>query len=273
MSKNSLRPSTAIAERASLDTASGVRCSLANGYASAPSQSFDVNGHWSKENLARVAPEHRGSSNRKFRDRVKNKSFYEKRREASLCSYGTCSELPQEGHSQCPMHLQRMRDSERVRRKVRIANGLCIRCGELPKFWGLKCVLCRQTVAMDPLPAGARKALRLYRMEEARKLKRNIEDDTRAAVIDLLSKGTVSGKCADALRLYAGVDTHEWRTYEEVGNVMRLTKERVRQLLLPPKIILSAQLSGRVPWATSKPSNPNQYDESIAKIVVIGNVW
>lgn len=196
-----------------------------------------------------------GSQNRKLRDRLKSKSFYVKRREAGLCTYGACPELPKEGHSQCPMHLQLMRNSEKERRNKRIAKGLCTRCGELPRFWGLKCVLCRQIVAGDPLPAGARKALRQYRMEQAKQLQRSVEDDTRAAVIDLLSKGTVSGKHAEALRLYAGVKTHEWRTYEEVGKIMRLTKERVRQLLVPSKVMLSEQLSGRVPWATSKPSN------------------
>lgn len=217
------------------------------------SQSFGVSDSFSKTILAKVALDGR-SQNRKHRD-LPRKAFYVKRREAGLCTYGACPELPQQGHTQCPMHLQWMRNSEKKRRNTRIAKGLCPRCGELPRFWGLKCVLCRQSVAGDPLPAGARKALRLYRKEQAKHIQSSIEDNTRAAVIDLLSKGTVTGKYAEALRLYAGLETHEWRTYEEVGKIMRLTKERVRQLLAPSKDILSAQLSGRVPWATSKPSN------------------
>lgn len=273
-SKMSLRNSTAIDDCANLEITNTKR-RLANGNASAstpihsalkqsstrsvlvdlnpPSQSFGLNPYMAKTIVAKGPAANRCSWNRRRKDRVKTKSFYVKRREASLCTYGNCTELPQEGRSQCPMHLQRMRSSERERRNGRIAKGLCSRCGELPKFWGLNCVLCRQMVAADPLPAGARKALRLYRIEQAKQLQRSIEDDTRAAVNDLLSKGTVCGKYAEALRLYVGLDTHEWRTYEQVGKIMRLTKERVRQLLLPSKIILSVQLSGRVPWPT-KPS-------------------
>jgi hypothetical protein len=191
----------------------------------------------------------------KLRKKGKGNGFYVKRRNAGLCTYGACPELPQEGHSLCSLHLQKMRDLEKERRNLRIAKSLCTRCGELPKFWGLNCVFCRQIFAMNPLPSGARRALRLYRIKQAKQLRRSIEDDTRAAVIELLSKGTVSGKCAEALRLYAGVDTHEWRTYEEVGKIMRLTGERVRQLLLPAKTILSVLLLDRVPWSTSKISN------------------
>jgi DNA-directed RNA polymerase sigma subunit (sigma70/sigma32) len=33
------------------------------------------------------------------------------------------------------------------------------------------------------------------------------------------------------LRLYAGVDDGQWRNYAEVGRLMRISRERVRQLL------------------------------------------
>jgi len=189
---------------------------------------------------------------RKSKDCIRRKTFYEKRRTAGLCTYGTCPELPEAGHTQCPKHLRHMRDSEMERRKKRINKGLCVRCGAFPKFWGLKCVRCRQFVAADPLPAGARRALRVYRADEEKRLKRQIENDVRLAVINLLSSRAVRGKSAEALRFYAGVDTKKWRTYEQVGKLMGLTKERIRQLLVPSKLILSTQLSGRVPWHLDK---------------------
>jgi hypothetical protein len=46
----------------------------------------------------------------------------------------------------------------------------------------------------------------------------------------------------------SGFDNNRWRTDEEVGDMMNLTRERVRQLLLPSKLALSRALAGTVPW-------------------------
>lgn len=137
----------------------------------------------------------------------------------------------------------------KLRRLERINNGLCTYCGQWPQFWGLKCIFCRDLLTEDPLPTGARRALRLHRIREARHLQQEIENEARRVVKDLLATKTVTGKYATALRLYAGVDSRKWRSYAQVAKIMHLSRERVRQLLLPSKSILSFQLSGCVPWA------------------------
>jgi hypothetical protein len=138
------------------------------------------------------------------------------------------------------------RANERYEKRTNEA--LCIYCGLLPQFWGVRCVICRQLWAKHPLPFGARRALRLYREAESKREDEQVEVEARHAVRKLLAIGDVNGKHAKALRLYAGVDNGKWRTYAEVGKVMHISKERVRQLLVPPKITLALILGDRVPW-------------------------
>jgi len=107
----------------------------------------------------------------------------------------------------------------------------------------------------------AKRALRLHRKAEARRLPDQIENDARAAVLELLSSNGLRGRQAEALRLYAGIDNGKWRTYDEVGHLMNLSKERVRQLLRPAKLTLSLTLSDRVPWRPLERNGSNREDK------------
>jgi transcriptional regulator with XRE-family HTH domain len=192
---------------------------------------------------------HKRSDECRLNKAKQNKFNYRRRKVAGLCSYGHCPAKTEQGHTHCRKHLQAMSKRATKRRDERIAQGLCIYCGERPQFWGRTCIICRQLFAKDdPLPRGAKRALRLYREAAARRLHEQIEKDARTAALELLSSKGVRGKQAEALRLYAGIDTGEWRTYDEVGHLMNISKERVRQLLAPSKLTLSLTLSDRVPW-------------------------
>lgn len=101
---------------------------------------------------------------------------------------------------------------------------------------------------MDPLPLGARRALRLYREADNKRMRKQMEADARYAARKLLASGYIKSDAAKALRLYAGIDDGKWRTYSEVGKLMKITKEWVRKLLLPAKISMAVDLGNRVPW-------------------------
>jgi hypothetical protein len=90
--------------------------------------------------------------------------------------------------------------------------------------------------------------LRLYREAERLFELEQRQAHARFAIRKLLAAGEVTGDREKALRLYAGLDAGHWRTYQEVGRLMNLSKERVRQLLNPSKAILTRMLAGNVPW-------------------------
>lgn len=173
---------------------------------------------------------------------------YDKRKAAGLCGATGCARKPDSGYAHCRRHLQYMsvRNKNRYHERSRVA--LCIYCGKRPRFWGVRCVICRQRFAKHPLPFGARRALRLYREAEKRREAEQIEVEARYAVRKLLASGVINANAAKALRLYAGTDNGKWRTYSEVGQLMKISKERVRKLLLPSKVALSLTLGDRVPW-------------------------
>ena len=186
---------------------------------------------------------------------------YQNRKAVALCTYFGCSASPKAGRTLCHKHLARMSERNKKRVRARKAKGVCVYCGTRPQFWGIRCVLCRQLFAKHPLPYGARRALRLYREAEKKCEIEQRQVQARFAVRKLLATGHVNGDYAKALRLYAGLDTGVWRTYEEVGGLMHRTKERVRQLLYPSKVILSEMLGGNLPWkppSEKRPSLPNE---------------
>lgn len=190
--------------------------------------------------------------------KAKRKTFrYRKRKATGLCTHGNCPTKAEPGHTHCRKHLQAMAERASRRRDERIARGLCLYCGERPQFWGRRCIICRQLFAKDPLPSGARKALRLYREAEARSVPEQICREAQAEARNLLVSRMVNGKAALALRLYLGLDDGKWRSHGKVGELMNLSAERVRQMLAPSKRTLRARLSGRVPWRTLKDHESN----------------
>lgn len=177
-------------------------------------------------------------------------SRYEKRKAHGLCAYGNCPAAPAPGHMHCREHLRRMLQAQTVRCTVRKKNRLCIVCGVRVQFWGVRCIICRERSIKDPraLPHGARRALRLYREAERKMQIERRETEARFAVRKLLASGDINGDCGIALRLYAGLDNGRWRTGAEVAKLMHVSKERVRQLLYPPKVILTETLGASAPW-------------------------
>lgn len=97
------------------------------------------------------------------------------------------------------------------------SEGLCVYCGKLPQFWGLRCLICRQKSARSVLPAGAKHALRLYRDAERQLELDLLQAQARFRIRTLLASGVVTGNYTRAICLYAGLDTGHWRTYTEVG--------------------------------------------------------
>jgi hypothetical protein len=110
---------------------------------------------------------------------------------------------------------------------------MCADCGEQPQFWGIRCLLCWQRFkkGAKTLPSGATRALRLYRDAERKLVIELRQANARFEIRKLLATGDIAGDQEKALRLYAGVDDGQWRNYAEVGRLMRISRERVRQLL------------------------------------------
>src|SRR5438067_1583876 len=161
----------------------------------------------------------------RLRQRKERRGKYQKRRAAGRCAYGSCNEKAEAGHSQCRPHLRRMVEHARQRRIERISRGLCVACGQLPQFWGRHCVFCRKVRSSNSLPYGARRALRQYREAKELQKKQKLLEETRVAIVELLTRNQVEGRAAEALRLYAGIDTDRWRTYRQVGQLMNLSGE------------------------------------------------
>src|SRR5882724_2663279 len=155
---------------------------------------------------------------------------YRRRKASGLCTSSGCHARVELSNSRCRKHLEEMSRRNKEQYQQRMRRGLCIYCGERPPFWGVRCVICRQRFSKHPLPYGARRALRLYREAERKRQQEQVEVEARHAARKLLAGGELNGKRAKALRLYAGVDDGEWRTYKEVGMTMHISKERVRQL-------------------------------------------
>lgn len=166
---------------------------------------------------------------------------YQKRKEAGLCSYSGCPRKAKSGRTLCHTHLQRMSRDNKQRNRIRKKQGLCVSCGIRPPFWGRRCVICRQVSAKnaDVLPRGARRALRLYR-EAARKFEiEQTHVEKRFSARRLLVTENLPLLQARALTLHLGLDRQIVRSYAEVGVMMRISRERVRQLLAPSNLILA----------------------------------
>ena len=185
-----------------------------------------------------------------LRKRASSSREYQKRKASGLCVYEGCPTKPAVGRAHCPKHLTAMARNNRVRKKSRKAEGLCIQCGLGPQFWTVHCIICRQRVfrRKSPLPLGARRVLRVYREVEQKRELEQLRIQTRFAIRKLLATGRVTGNHAHALRLYAGLDHGGWRSNAQISKLMRISRERVRQLLYPSKVILTEMLEGKTPW-------------------------
>ena len=185
---------------------------------------------------------------KRARTRRSSKKQFEKRKAAGMCAYFGCPEKPKRKHVFCKDHLTAMLRRQKAAVARRKAKGLCIYCGERPQFWGVRCVICRQRFWKSALPVRAQRALRKYREAEAQLEVEQLQAQARFAVRKLLLMHDLPKIQATALRLYAGLDDGRWRTNLQVAQRMRITRERVRQLLYPSKVLLERMLGGKVPW-------------------------
>lgn len=201
----------------------------------------------------------------KLRNRKQRRTIYEDRRAAGLCGYGYCSKNPESGHAVCATHRTKMCRRAAERRKEREASGICSGCGKLPQFWGKKCILCRQLYTKDPLPAGAKRALREYRRAEAKGEQNHRDEVELHTILELIGSRRITGDAREVLRLYAGIEFGKRRTYGEVGKLMNLSRERVRQLLLPAKMALTAKVASSTLPTRSKRSKSKAGGQETAK--------
>jgi hypothetical protein len=187
-------------------------------------------------------------------------TYYQQRKATGVCAQTPCRAKAEPGRSKCQKHLRTMAAHAQKTRRNRKRDGLCVCCGKRPQFWGRKCIICRQNFTSDPLPKGARKALRLYRESEARRQLEESQYAARLAALKLIDTGEINGKRAEALRLYVGLDNGKWRTRKEISVRMKVSLERVRQLLLPAKARLASILNGKVPWGLHEAKRGNQVE-------------
>lgn len=163
---------------------------------------------------------------------------YQRRKLAGLCTATGCPRKSAVGHTHCHEHLRLMSRRQKQRYAARVRQEICISCGERPRFWGVRCVICRQKFSQGPLPLAARKALRKYREAEALLEMERMQADARFLARKLLASGEIQGLGAEALRLYTGIDGGRWRTYEEVARIMHVSKQRIGHLLSPLRGVL-----------------------------------
>ena len=189
---------------------------------------------------------------------VRQKLRYQKRKEAGLCCYGTCTSQTTADHTLCQSHLSRMSRQKLTIYEYRKNQKRCRTCGVRPQFWGMRCIICRELVTKNPLPRGARRALREYRKLESRKVQNEARERFRNAARELIAGGSLKVKEQEALRYYLGLNDNEWRTHQQVADLMNVSAERVRQLLLPSKKLLSMLVGTTTPWRSRTQINSSQ---------------
>lgn len=177
------------------------------------------------------------------RNRLASRRNYQKRKAANLCVYTGCAAKPQIDRNYCPQHLRRMSENKKKVERKRKELGLCTNCGLRPQFWSVRCVICRLQVMHDPLPIGARKALRTYRQAERQFQIDQLRSRARFVVQKLLLIEDLRRLEEKALRLLVGLDDGKWRSYAEVGQLMKVTKQRVHKLVAPYKTEISRLLN------------------------------
>lgn len=173
---------------------------------------------------------------------------YQKRRLAGLCCYGNCAQKTVNGRSCCESHLRQKAHHISTIYNRRKDQKLCRDCGMRPRYWGRRCLICRQSVSKDPLPRQARMELRKYREQQAQDDRAKTREMVRTAAREWMARTHLREREREALTLYLGLHDNEWRTYKQVAQLMRLSGERVRQLLVPSRDALGSVLGDSTPW-------------------------
>lgn len=151
-----------------------------------------------------------------------------RKKESGVCITGGCYSIAASGHTLCDVHLTRMRAAANERRHDRKTNGLCVQCGARSEFGQARCLTCSAPFRRG-LPNPVRAALTRSRKQEAQKARdtnclkarefidRNLYlvRDERARLILQMRYGYTEATC---------------KTLEEVGEELRVTRERVRQI-------------------------------------------
>lgn len=129
----------------------------------------------------------------------------------------------------CTRHLKRLLRYTEMRRSQRIKAKLCIDCANMPQFWGLRCVICRQRHSVGVLPPGARKALAKYRQRDTVAVR---VQQAQVAVdrLKTYNPRLISPHAVEILTMRHGLSDHIDRTLEEVGAAFSVTRERIRQI-------------------------------------------
>lgn len=190
-------------------------------------------------------------SSSQIKDQTPRQLRYQRKTVAGLCSSGACSAKAKAGYTLCDSHLRQMLRNVTDLYKRRAEQRLCLRCGSRPQFWGKRCVICRQMVSKDPLPRGARAALRKYRALEQQGSVEARREAVRIAARELIARGGLKEGEKEAVRLYFGLEDNAWRTLEQVAQLMHVSAQRVYQLLMPSKTILASSLAN-APWRSAK---------------------
>lgn len=167
---------------------------------------------------------------------ARNRRIYRQHKLAGVCSHGRCIAPTAAGRVRCKKHLRDMSGLAN-RRLLRFkADHRCTYCGQRPQFWGKRCIICRQLFSGNPLPRAVRRLIREYLAKEAQAQTTESLQRVRLAGGKLIADGKVTGRRAEALRLYVGLDGYQsTRSYREVGQLMNISGERVRQLLQESK--------------------------------------
>lgn len=140
-----------------------------------------------------------------------------------FCTYGAscCYERPAEGHVLCTAHLVVMREASRVRTEQKRAAGLCRQC-DSPAFAGMAfCLVHRQGKG---LPLVVKQGIAAWRRLEAQRE----EAARRAHLYDNLH--LLDERRQRIMRLRYPADGSEGKTLQEIGELLGVTRERVRQL-------------------------------------------
>lgn len=188
---------------------------------------------------------------------------YRKRKAAGLCVTCGCHANAEPGHTRCRKHLRALAKQKKAMCERRARESVCVECGQRPSFWGVLCIVCRQRNVSSALPPGAKRALQAFREAERIRALELSQVEVRFGVRKLLIGGELNRNRERALRLYTGLDDNHWRTYSEVARIMKISKEAVRKLLLPSKLVLEEVLGDNVPWKIKELDDLNK--SSIAK--------